>query len=79
MWWSAHRFKDQLEDIHYVAQQAALKAKEKLGARTVDSAQVPVIFDPMMAKGFFGAAVGALNGESVAKSLFCGTNETLRF
>ena len=67
MWWSAHRFKDQLEDIHYVAQQAALKAKEKLGARTVDSAQVPVIFDPMMAKGFFGAAVGALNGESVAK------------
>ena len=67
MWWTAHRFMAELEDRSLIARKAIAKAIEKIGARSVPSTKAPVLFDPMMAKGFFGAILGGMDGDSVAK------------
>ena len=67
MWWTAHRFLEQLENGAGIAQKAAQRALQKLGAQSIASTKVPVIFDPMMAKGFFSAVLSAMDGDSVSK------------
>lgn len=66
-WWTAARTADALEATERVAKQAADRARARLGARKVASCKAPVIFDPSMARGFVGAVLGAINGESVAR------------
>lgn len=65
--WDAARRFDVLGAPEDIAREAAKKVLERLGARKVKSARVPVIFDPVMAKGFFGAILGAMNGDAVAR------------
>jgi PmbA protein len=50
-----------------VGRTAAQRAVRKLGGRKVKSAQVPVIFDPRVARGLVSHAVGAINGSSIAR------------
>lgn len=66
-WWGAARHFQELEDAESIARMAAERALARRGARKVKSTRAPVIFDPSMAKGFFGALLGAINGESVAR------------
>tara|TARA_B100000683_G_scaffold162470_1_gene156557 strand:- start:105 stop:1157 length:1053 start_codon:yes stop_codon:yes gene_type:complete len=67
MWWTAHRFLDELEEGESIAHKAAQRALQKLGAKAIASTKVPVIFDPMMAKGFFSAVLSGMDGDSVSK------------
>lgn len=61
-------------DLESVAQRAAGRAVEVLGAEKIPSARMPVIFDPYTAGQFLGVVAAALTGEAVQKgrSLFAG-------
>lgn len=61
-------------DFERVGKEAAGKALSLLGARSVPSSQVPVVFDAMVAAEFFGVVASALSAEAVQKgrSLFLG-------
>lgn len=66
-WWGAARHFQDLADPEAIARVAAERVLARRGARKVKSTRAPVLFDPSMAKGFFGAMLGAINGESVAR------------
>lgn len=57
-----------------VGREAADKALRMLGAKSVATMQVPVIFDPYIGSSFLGLLARALTGEAVqkGKSLFAG-------
>jgi PmbA protein len=61
-------------DPENVAARAAAKAAGVLGARKIQSARMPVVFDPYTAGQFLGVLAAALTGEAVQKgrSLFAG-------
>lgn len=66
--WSDHRrFLSELETPEAVGRTAARRTVRMLGARKVPSCRVPVVFDPMMAAGFFGGLLGAFSGDLVYK------------
>jgi PmbA protein len=50
-----------------VGRTAGARAVRKLGGRKVKSAQVPVIFDPRVARGLVSHALGAINGSAIAR------------
>jgi PmbA protein len=66
--WSSYKrhFKD-LENIEAVAQQAGKRAVEKLGAKPVPTARVPVVFDRYASGSFWYGLLFALDGDSVYK------------
>lgn len=66
-WWDAARRFQDLRDPESIARAAAERVLARVGARKVKSTRAPVLFDPVMAKGFFGALLGAINGDSVAR------------
>jgi PmbA protein len=63
--WTAKRFLDELEDAEAVGQEAARRTLRKLGARTVATTEVPVIFDPDAARSILGTLAGCLMGSSI--------------
>jgi PmbA protein len=67
-YWSSNKrhFKD-LESIEDVAQKAGKRAVEKLGARSVETQKVPVVFDRDVAPRFWRGILSALDGDSVYK------------
>lgn len=64
-------------DLEAVAQAAAGRAVQVLGAEKVPSARMPVVFDPYTSGQFLGVVAAALTGEAVQKgrSLFAGRIE----
>lgn len=66
-WWDAARSFADLGDPEAVASEAARRALARVGARKVPSAKAPVLFDPIMAKGFFAAVLSAINGDAVSR------------
>ena len=64
-------------DAEDVAERAARKALDILGAAKIPSAKMPVVFDPYTAGQFLGVIGSALTGEAVQKgrSLFAGKLE----
>ncbi len=50
-----------------VGREAGHRAVRRLGARKVDTCQVPVIFDPRVSRGLLGSLLGAINGAGVAR------------
>jgi PmbA protein len=66
--WSSYKrhFKD-LEDIEAVAKKAGKRAVEKLGAKPVATAKVPVVFDHYASGSFWYGLLFAMNGDSVYK------------
>lgn len=74
-WSDYRRFLSDLESPESVGRTAARRAVRMLGARTVSTTRVPVVFDPLMAGGFFASLASALNGELVYKgSSFLGNS-----
>ncbi len=66
--WSSYKrhFKD-LENIEAVARQAGKRAVEKLGAKPVPTARVPVVLDRYASGAFWYGLLFAMDGDSVYK------------
>lgn len=62
LWWTSARFFAALEDAEEVGREAARRTLAKLGARKIDSCEVPVVFDPEAGRGLVGELVGVANG-----------------
>lgn len=56
-----------LDAAETVAAEAVRRAVRMLGARKIESAELPVIFEPDMTKSFVRGLLGALNGDMVYK------------
>jgi PmbA protein len=63
---TARHFAD-LEDPAKIGREAGEKAVRRLGARKVESCQVPIIYDPRVSGGLVGHFAGAISGASVAR------------
>ncbi len=64
-WYSVARSIKLLESPEEVGKVAAQRTLRRLGARKVKTAQVPVIFDPMVARSLLDSIAEAVNGDSV--------------
>jgi PmbA protein len=67
-WVDYKRFLGDLETPEKVGQEAARRAVRMLGAKSVKSQQVPVIFDPLMASSFVGNLSAAADGNAIYKN-----------
>ncbi|MDP8222224.1 MAG: TldD/PmbA family protein [Candidatus Lernaella stagnicola] len=67
-WWSdfATHLAD-LDDPESVARQAVNRAARMLGARKIESGEMPIIFEPAMTKSFIRGLLGAINGDMIYK------------
>ncbi len=63
--WTAKRFLDELEDPKSVGEEAARRTLRKLGARSVATCEVPVVFDPDAARSILGMLAGCIMGSSI--------------
>ena len=66
-WWSQARAVSGVDDAATVADEAARRALARRSARKLPSQSLPVIFDPQMARGFFGGVLGVICGDAVAR------------
>ena len=64
LWWTAGRFLEALEAPEAVGEEAARRTVAQLGARKVDTAEVPVVFDPEAGRSIVGTVFGVANGSS---------------
>lgn len=64
-WVSVARCRSDLESPESVGERAAARALERLGARRVATCEVPVIFDPLAARGLLANLVSCLSGYAV--------------
>lgn len=64
-YWTAKRFLDELEDAKKVGEEAARRTLRKLGARSVPTCEVPVVFDPDAARSILGMLAGCVMGSSI--------------
>ncbi len=71
--YSSARSADDLSANEYLAQQVADKTLGRLGGRVISSCEVPVIFSPEMAVGFWRYIFGAISGKRLyrQKSFLC--------
>lgn len=63
--WTAKRFLDELEDAKKVGEEAARRTLRKLGAKSVATCEVPVVFDPDTARSILGMMAGCVMGSSI--------------
>jgi PmbA protein len=63
--WTAKRFLDELEDPKKVGEEAARRTLRKLGAKSVSTCEVPVVFDPDSARSILGMLAGCVMGSSI--------------
>ncbi len=70
-WMTASRRLDELEDPASVGRRAAARAVRRLGARSVKTCEVPVIFDELNARGLLGQAAGLVSGYAVYRQQSC--------
>jgi PmbA protein len=64
-YWSARRHLHELESEQAVGAEAARRTLDKLGARKVESQEVPVIFDPDAARSLLGLLASCVSGGSI--------------
>ncbi|MEQ8968525.1 MAG: metallopeptidase TldD-related protein [Azospirillaceae bacterium] len=58
---------EDLEAAEAVGRRAGERAVKSLGSRKIDTARVPVVFDPRVANGFLRTLAGAISGPSIAR------------
>lgn len=63
--WTARRHLAELEAPAEVGREAARRTLRKLGARTVSTCQVPVVFDPDAARSILGMLAGCVMGSAI--------------
>jgi PmbA protein len=68
-WSSSKRHFEELENAEDIAREAGKRAVEMLGAKPVQTAKVPVMFDRYAAGSFWRGILSALNGDSVYKKM----------
>jgi PmbA protein len=61
-WYTVSRHPDDLETAESVGREAARRALQRLGARTLSTRKVPVIYPAELAKGLFGHLITAIRG-----------------
>jgi PmbA protein len=59
--------REDLTSASIIGANAGKKAVERLGAKKVKSCQVPIIFDPKIAKAFVATFAGAISGAAIAR------------
>lgn len=63
--WAAKRHLAELEDAKTVGEEAARRTLRKLGASKIDSAEMPVVFDPDAARAILGLVSSCVLGTSI--------------
>ncbi len=63
--WTAKRFLEELEDPKKVGEEAARRTLRKLGAKSITTCEVPVVFDPDAARSILGMLAGCIMGSSI--------------
>lgn len=63
--WTARRHLAELDPPVEVGREAARRTLRKLGARTVPSSEVPVVFDPDAARSILGMLAGCVMGSAI--------------
>jgi PmbA protein len=63
--WTARRHLAELDPPGEVGREAARRALRKLGARTVPTCEVPVVFDPDAARAILGMLAGCVMGSAI--------------
>jgi PmbA protein len=63
--WTAKRHLAELEPADAVGREAARRTLGKLGARTVSTCEVPVVFDPDAARAILGLLAGCVMGSAI--------------
>lgn len=63
-WWTAARFLRALEDPELVGRKAAERTLAQIGARKVETAEVPVVFEPEAGRSIIGTVFSVANGSS---------------
>ncbi len=63
--WTAKRYLSELDPPEEVGREAARRTLRKLGARTVATAEVPVVFDPDAARSILGLLAGCVMGSAI--------------
>jgi PmbA protein len=63
--WTARRWLAELDPAAEVGREAARRTLRKLGARTVPTCEVPVVFDPDAARSILGMLAGCVMGSSI--------------
>lgn len=63
-WWTANRFLDKLDSPESVGKEAARRTLAQLGARKVDTCDVPVVFDREVGRSLVGMVFSVANGSS---------------
>jgi PmbA protein len=64
-YWSSRRYLSELESEEAVGVEAARRTLRKLGARKVESQEVPVIFDPDASRSILGLVASCVHGGSI--------------
>jgi PmbA protein len=64
-WYSVARTLKKLESPEAVGTEAARRVLRRLGARKIASTQVPVVFDPQVARSIVDDIADAVNGDSI--------------
>lgn len=65
--YSSAVFLSDLRAAEEIGHEAGRRAVHRLGARKVQTRQVPVIYDPRVARGLLSSLAGAINGAGVAR------------
>jgi PmbA protein len=68
-WYSVQRHLDRLEAPESIGRTAAARALRRLGARQIDTREVPVVFDPDMAGSLLRHLAGAVSGNALYKGM----------
>jgi PmbA protein len=63
--WTARRYLAELDPPAEVGHEAARRTLRKLGARTVSTCEVPVVFDPDAARSILGMLAGCVMGSAI--------------
>ena len=63
--WTARRHLAELDPAAEVGREAARRTLRKLGARTVSTREVPVVFDPDSARSILGMLAGCVMGSAI--------------
>lgn len=67
VWYDSQSHFEDLASMESIGRTAATRASRMLGAKPVATQRAAVIFEPMIAAGFLGGILGAINGDLVYK------------
>ena len=65
-WHSARHFAD-LDDAAAIGRRAGIRAVRRLGPIKLDTAAMPIIFDPRVSSGLVGHLVGSITGSAITR------------